>query len=264
MRANEPIVNQKNENMIKCTGLLIGSNSHAIHKILDILQGIIWIDIRYSCKTMPEARSYLEVNYVDFIILDAALAMHRHTPFLQNESKSRNPLIIYISFTKDVERLDEQLFVDLWVNSVRKRALLELLQRLNMQWSANLAATKVCLEHQEAYLLLRGPVRNQRRLIEWKNIVYIMMEYGKVIFYLLNGIQEESGATFQETKNRLPKEWFIHCAQGVLFNRQFFHRYLEGQVELTIKRKERYISLPVDNKEVYSDFYRFLDKDAMG
>ena len=242
---------------------MLDDQQWAMDHIVDMLKDIEYIYIIRTFTCEREARRFLMSNKVDFLILDVELSNSSGFDFLLTLPNPQIPTILYTAHQKYEDRGYDMLLVDVLFKKVTRSRLLSALRRINNHLSKLLPLPEISLEGHYSYFLLKGPIRNERRMIEWKNIVYICMENGKLTIYLIGDLMVVANASFKEVKDMLPFEWFKQCAQGILFNRSYFLGYAEGKVVLSIRNNKGNIKLMTGNKDVYPDFYDFLNSNAI-
>lgn len=235
----------------------------AIDHLMTMLKDIEYVYIVRAFTCEREAKRYLISNKVDFLILDVELSNSIGFDFLLSLPNPQIPTILYTAHQKYEDRGYDMLLVDVLFKKVSKSRLFAALRRINSQLSKLLPPPEISLDGHYSYLLLKGPIRNERRMVEWKNIVYICMENGKLTIYMIGDQKAVASASFREVKDILPSEWFKQCAQGILFNRVYFLRYVEGMVVLNIKNKNGNIKLTTGHRDVYPEFYDFLNENTI-
>ncbi|MBL1407649.1 LytR/AlgR family response regulator transcription factor [Sphingobacterium faecale] len=257
------------------SAVIVDDQRAAIDNLLELLSDIAYIEVVATFVNERDAQRYLHVNQVDFLILDVELLNTDAFSFLQGLANPRIPTILYTGFEKYEDQGYTMDLVDVLLKPVSKSRLMGALRRVNNELQKNLSADEDDLYGGYEFFQVKGPLRYERKMVWFRDIVYIDTAASKVRIHLVCGKILESNATFKQIVERLPQKWFKQCIQNVAFNINFYQKYAGRKVVLNLLRKkkkregdnvtmvEQYVTVPVGAKDIYLDFYKFLDNNAV-
>lgn len=241
------------------TTIIIDDQQPAINHIHDMIKDVDYIEVVGTFTDQKLARTFLRVNAVDFIILDVELGNTTGFKFLRSLPNPRIPTILYTGFAQYEDEGYERDMIDVILKPVSENRLMGALRRVHQKLIATTPADENSLEAYEQYFQIKGPVRAGRQMVRLKEIVFVATAGGKVIIHLVGGQKLVSAVPFKAVMSMLPRKWFKQCYQNIVFNINFYAGYREKQVTLTVMEQK----LPVGNKELYPDFYTFLDSNVL-
>lgn len=260
--------------MRKWIGVIIDDQQSAIDYLLGILKDVTYVEIIATFVDEKEAKRFLHVNKVDFLILDVELEGTNAFRFLTSLSNPKIPTILYTGYEQYEDEGYDRDFVDVLLKPVSQSRLLGALRRVDRELRDLIPVTEDGLENYYEYFQVKGPVRYQREMVWLKNLVYVDMQNGKLCIHLADGRVLETNASFKQVMELLPSKWFLVCAQSVALNINFYRGMVGGTVVLTIpKPKKRDNSnksdesineiIPAGSRNLYADFYAFVDSNLL-
>ena len=251
--------------MNKWRGVIIDDQQSAIDHIMEEVKDLPFVEIIGTFTNHRAGAQFLHVNPVDFIILDVELENTNAFRFLASLSNPKIPTILYTAYDKYEDEGYDRAFVDVLLKPVSRSRLLGALRRLDTELKALLPVTDNALEGYYEYFQVKGPVRFQRQIVWFKDLVYADMQNGKLYLHLQDGTSLETNSTFGRIMELLPTKWFMECAKGVVFNINFYKGVLDGAVVLTAMKKggEDNLTLPRGNRQAFPDFFAFVDSNIL-
>ncbi|NGM65799.1 LytR/AlgR family response regulator transcription factor [Sphingobacterium sp. SGR-19] len=240
------------------TAIIIDDQQLAIDHILDLTKEIDYVEIVATFTDEKLARGFIQVNPVDFIILDVEMKHTNAFRFLRTLPDPKIPTILYTGHQQYEDQGYERDMVDVLLKPVSESRLMAALRRMHKNFSAKTSADDSLGAH-EHYFQIKGPVRAGRQMVRLKELVYVASEGGKIIIHLVDGQKLESAVSFKAVMSKLPRKWFKQCYQNIAFNVNFYAGYREKQVLLTVTDK----TLPTGGKDRYTDFYAFVDSNLL-
>src|SRR5690606_3761671 len=244
-------------------GVIIDDHQSAIDYLMDMLQDVAYVEIIATFREGAEAKRFLHVNPVDFLVLDVELGDTTGFDFLRTLSNPRMPTILYTGYEQYEDRGYDIDVVDVLLKPVSQSRLWGALRRLSTELARVLPDLEENLEGHYDFFQVKGPVRFGRKMVWLKNIVYLETVNGKVVMTLVDGTVLESNSAFKSIMERLPRRWFKQCYQNIAFNINFYDGYGNGQVKIIRGLGTPEILLPTGAKELYPDFYKFLDSNVI-
>ncbi|PRD51995.1 LytR/AlgR family response regulator transcription factor [Sphingobacterium gobiense] len=241
------------------TAIVIDDQQLAIDHILDLTKEIDYVEIVATFTDEKLARGFIQVNPVDFIILDVELKHTDAFRFLRTLPDPKIPTILYTGHQQYEDQGYERDMVDVLLKPVSENRLMAALRRMHKDLRATTSVDDDSLEAYEQYFQIKGPVRAGRQMVRLKELVYVASEGGKVIIHLVDGQKLESAVSFKAVVSKLPRKWFKQCYQNIAFNVNFYAGYREKQVLLTVTDK----TLPAGGKARYTDFYAFVNSNLL-
>lgn len=260
-------------------GVIIDDQQACIDELLEKFEPLRHIEIVQTFTDEHDAFDFLMQYPVDFIIIDMELRHGTAFDFMRALPNPRIPTILYTAHRQYEDPGYEQNVLDVLHKPVSAVRLSVAMRRISEQLMKLLPHVDESLESHYAYIQLSGPQRGVRRLVLFKELVYIAMEGRKLCFYLLDGSVLESSRSFKEVWRLLPKKWFKNCAKNRAFNIHFFESYSGNRVILRLKKPlakhelllgafkaaadRPNVSLPVGAKDAYPAFFEFLETNVL-
>lgn len=256
-------------------GVIIDDQQASIDHLLSLLEDVGYIDIVATFVQEREAQRYLHANAVDFIILDVELSNSNAFTFLAGLANPKIPTILYTAFEQYEDRGYDMALVDVLLKPVSQSRLWGALRRVNDELKKSVPLLEDELEMGYHFFQVKGPLRYERTMVWYRNIVYVDTANGKVQFHMVGGDMLESNSTFKAVLEKLPNKWFKQCIHNIVFNINFYQGYVGGRVVLTelktpnkltltpVKKEPEYVALPVGARTIYTDFYNFLDSNVI-
>lgn len=254
--------------------VIIDDQQESIDYLTEMLEDVGYVEVVATFTDEGEARKFLHVNPVDFIILDVELSKTNAFHFLATLANPRIPTILHTAYDKYEDKGYERDLVDVLLKPVSQQRLYGALRRVNSELQKNMPVLEDNLEHGYHYFQVKGPTRCGRQMVWFKDIVYIDMEGRKLCIHLVGGREILCNESFKEVMAELPIKWFKICCNCVVFNINYYQGYTGGVVILTeLKKKKRGIgedsdepdpmTLPVGDRKLYPDFFEFLDSNVV-
>lgn len=254
--------------------IIVDDQQQAIDSLIDYLVDIDYIKVVATFTDEQEARRYLHVNPIDFIILDVELSKTNAFHFLATLSDPRIPVILYTAFEKYEDKGYERAMIDVLLKPVSRSRFFGALRRMNSELEKLLPPLRDNLDDFYYYFQVKGPTRYGRQIVWFKDIVYIDKQDRKVCMHLVGGKIICSNESFKRVLSILPVRWFKQCCQNIVFNVNFYQGYAGSKVILTELKKRKgpagdkedvweHEMLPVGEKSLYPDFFEFLDNNLL-
>lgn len=251
--------------MNKWRGVIIDDQQSAIDHILEEVKDLPFVEIIGTFTNPKAGAQFLHINPVDFMILDVELENTNAFRFLASLSNPKIPTILYTAYDKYEDEGYDRAFVDVLLKPVSRSRLLGALRRLDKDLKALLPVTDYPLELYYDFFQVKGPVRFQRQMVWFKDLVYADMQNGKLYLHLQDGTSLETNSTFGRIMELLPSKWFMECAKSVVFNINFYKGVVEGAVVLTALKEggQENLTLPKGSRQAFPDFSAFVDSNIL-
>ena len=246
--------------MRRLLAIIIDDQQTAIDELLLLMAGADYVEVIGTFTDEQQAKIFLMVNPVDFIILDMELRYTNGFRFLRSLPDPTIPTILYTGHSKYEDPGYEKLVVDVLLKPVSESRLMAALRRMVKELRFQQQhVLQDSLEGYEHYFQIKGPVKGGRRMIRLKDLVYVATEGGRLMLCLVSGEKLISALPFKTVVNSLPRKWFKQCYQNIVFNVNFYAAYREKTVVLTVTDTK----LPVGSRESYPDFFSFIDSKVI-
>lgn len=254
--------------------VIIDDQQEAIDYLMEMLLDVSYVEVVATFTDEQEARKFLHVNEIDFIILDVELSKTNAFHFLATLSNPRIPTILHTAHDKYEDKGYERDMIDVLLKPVSRYRLYGALRRMSTELERAIPLMDDSLENFYHYFQIKGPTRYERQIVWFKDIVYIDLEARKLCIHLVGGRKVLCRETFKDVFCRLPVKWFKLCCNCVVFNINYFQAYKGGMVVLTeLEPKKRGMNgqrdtlepmtLPVGERKLYPDFFEFLDSNMV-
>ncbi|MFD2742419.1 MULTISPECIES: LytR/AlgR family response regulator transcription factor [Sphingobacterium] len=243
--------------MRKYHTVIIDDQQASIDHLLDLSKHIDYIEIIGTFQDPFKAQSFLRRNRVDFIILDIELRNFDGFEFLSTLPNPRIPTILYTAHSKYEDRGYDLTLVDVLLKPVSSSRFKGALRRVNNELKDNLLPDS-SLEELCDYFQVRGPGKFERQLVWYKNVLYIESIDNKVLIHQI-GFDKPlvSNMPLRNIIDMLPRTWFLQCHKSYIFNINFFKKYHNKSVHLTVNK----VQLPVGDRKVFKRFDHFLEDE---
>ncbi|WP_433863005.1 LytR/AlgR family response regulator transcription factor [Sphingobacterium thalpophilum] len=242
-------------------GVIIDDQQSSIDDLLALMEDIGYVHILKTFNDPKEAKTYLRVNQVDFMILDVELGRTNGFDFLRTLPKTNLKTILYTAHEQYEDPGYDIGLVDVLLKPVSKSRLCGALRRLDDELSRLLpVSANDSLEDYSYYFMIRMGFRYVRVAVWMKNIVYIESANGAIIFHMINGERLKSNNTMRQVLEVVPVRWFQQIHQSFVINISFFYSYEKGEVRMTLTDKR----LPTGDKKIYKDFFEFINSNVLG
>lgn len=245
--------------MRKWLTIIVDDQQSSIDNLTALLKDIEYVDVVEVFQEPQKALTYLRINPVDFIILDVELGEIDGFDFLTRLPDPRIPTLLYTAHQQYEDRGYDMNLVDVLLKPVTASRLKGALRRVNRELRDMLGQEEEdSLDNWYDYFFVKGPIRNERKLVWLKNIVYVESISRKVYIFLADGRPPlVCNMSLRDVIDKLPKRWFKQCHQSYAFNINFFDSYKNNEVTLTLLDKK----LMVGDRTIYMEFSKFLEID---
>ncbi len=242
--------------------IIVDDQQACIDHLLKWLKMIPNVKILETFTEPIRALTFLRFNKVDLVILDVQMEEMNGLDFISALPKMKTKIILYTAFAEFEDKGYQRHVVDVLLKPVSYTRLLVSLGRFDteMQVTSPELNDRDSLDHYDAYFNIKGPVRYMRKLVRFKDIFYISSSNRYVLIYTnLTNDPLVSNSSFQEIKNMLPRNWFIQCAKGYIFNSIYFNSYKKHMIKLNHVNNE----IPVGDLNVFTDFRDFIQHNVV-
>jgi DNA-binding LytR/AlgR family response regulator len=242
-------------------GVIIDDQQGSMDYLLDLMEDISYVQILKTFTDPQEAKLYLRVNQVDFMILDVELGRINGFDFLRTLPKSNLKTILYTAHEQYEDPGYDIGMVDVLLKPVSRSRLYGALRRLDDELGRLLPVSiSDSLEDYSHYFMIRVGYRYVRVAVRMKNIVYVESANGSIIFHMVDGDRLKCNNSMRQVLEALPVKWFKQIHQSFVINVNFFYSYEKGGVRMTLTNK----MLPTGDKKIYTDFFVYINSNVLG
>lgn len=242
-------------------GVVIDDQQGCIDYLLQLMEDIAYVKIIKTFNDPKEAKLFLRVNQVDFMILDVELGYTNGFDFIRTLPNTNLKTILYTAHEQYEDRGYDNGVVDVLLKEVSMSRLCGALRRLDTELAKLLPVSgSDSLEDYYHHFMVRVGYRYVRNLVWMKNIIYVESGNGAIIFHMVDGTSKKCNNSMREVLEKLPIKWFKQIHQSFVINISFFYSYEKGKVHMTLDN----IMLPTGDKKIYSDFFTFINSNLLG
>lgn len=242
-------------------GVIIDDQQGSIDYLLQLMEEIAYVKIIKTFNDPKEAKLFLRVNQVDFMILDVELGHTNGFDFIRTLPNTNLKTILYTAHEQYEDPGYDIGVVDVLLKEVSMSRLCGALRRLDTELARLLPiSTSDSLEDYFQYFMIRVGHRYVRNLVWMKNIIYVESGNGAITFHMVDGKSKKCNNSMRQVLEMLPIKWFKQIHQSFVINISFFYSYERGTVRLTLDNK----TLPTGDKKIYSDFFTFINSNVLG
>ncbi|WP_166333047.1 LytR/AlgR family response regulator transcription factor [Sphingobacterium chungjuense] len=243
--------------MRKYHTVIIDDQQASIDHLIDIAKHIDYVEIIGTFQDPYRAQSFLRRNSVDFIILDVELGNLNGFEFLSTLPNPRIPTILYTAYSKYEDRAYDLTFIDVLLKPVSPSRFKGALRRVNNELKDSIVVDN-SLEELCDYIQVRGPAKFERQLVWYKNVLYIESIDKRVIIHQIGYPKPLiTNISLRRIADMLPRIWFLQCHKSYIFNINFFRKYHNKSVHLTVNK----IQLPSGDRKIFKRFDQFLEDE---
>ncbi|WP_313260704.1 LytTR family DNA-binding domain-containing protein [Sphingobacterium sp.] len=242
--------------------IIVDDQQASIDRLLEWLEVLPSVNILSTFTDPIRALTFLRFNQVDLVILDIQMENMDGFGFMSAMPKKKSKVILYTAFPEFEDRGYQRNVVDVLLKPVSQTRLLIALDRLDTEMRLNSPELddRHSLDHYDAYFNVKGPTRYMRKLVRFKDIIYITSSNRYVFIYCNDGNDPlVSNSLLKDIRDMLPRKWFIQCAKGYIFNSMYFNSYRNNKVKLNHVEQE----IPVGNKSLYKDFWDLIQRNVI-
>lgn len=242
-------------------GIIVDDQSAQIVDILKAVKDLEFIEIVDSFQKEREALAHIRNNHVDFVILDMELEQMNGFRFIAQVPRPGIRFVICTAHAKYEDQAYDRQLTDFVRKPVSESRMLAAMRRMNDDLNNKSGYAEQTLEYAEEVFMIKGPAKAQRRLVQLKKLIYVQNLKGKMCFHIVGEEKAwECSESMAEVLKVLPKKWFVQCQQSFILNKAFFVTYVKNEVHMA----PRGVILPVGDKNIYTEFFEFLDTNLVG
>ncbi|MDF2515296.1 MAG: hypothetical protein K0R59_592 [Sphingobacterium sp.] len=243
------------------TGVIIDDQQGSIDYLMQLMDEIAYVKIIKTFNDPKEAKLFLRVNQVDFMILDVELGYTNGFDFLKTLPNTNLKTILYTAHEQYEDPGYDIGVVDVLLKEVSMSRLCAALRRLDTELARLLpVSTSDSLEYYFQYFTVRMGYRYVRNLVWIKNIIYVESANGTITIHMVDREPLKCNNSMRQVMEVLPIKWFKQIHQSFVININFFYSYEKGAVRMTVDNKK----LPTGDKKIYSDFFTFINSNVLG
>ena len=231
------------------TGVIIDDQQGSIDYLMQLMDEIAYVKIIKTFNDPKEAKLFLRVNQVDFMILDVELGYTNGFDFLKTLPNTNLKTILYTAHEQYEDPGYDIGVVDVLLKEVSMSRLCAALRRLDTELARLLpVSTSDSLEYYFQYFTVRMGYRYVRNLVWIKNIIYVESANGTITIHMVDREPLKCNNSMRQVMEVLPIKWFKQIHQSFVININFFYSYEKGAVRMTVDNKK----LPTGDKKIYS------------
>jgi len=248
--------------MRKLIGIIVDDQQHSIDAFLRMAPKFEGIEIAANFNEPIKALTYIRTNPVDFIILDVEMEDMDGFEFIASIPDPKIQIILYTGHQEYEDKGYDMRLLDVLVKPVSESRFKGAIRRLSERAKDILPkASEDSLIGHECYIQIKGPVRYERKMIPFVELMYLESYERSVYLYMRRDPKSPliSNTPLKDIIELLPRNWFKRCHRSYVFNTYYFDRYVKEGVYLLYTDEK----LPTGEKSIYTDFYRFINSNAI-